>query len=89
MHAFESLLPNSLKRTFVQAMLISHDRFMVLSLVCKCGALKIVMVCPDITDKSKINLAEIEFFFRFDICVSSHSKDVVSCCCYVVFTSFV
>ena len=79
--AFEPLLLESLKRTIIQAKLISHDRFTVLSLVCKCGALKIgdyvlgskksrhstsciVMVCPDLADKSKVNLAEIEFFFR-------------------------
>lgn len=75
--AFESLLLESLKRTIIQAKLISHDHFTVLSLVCKCGALKIgdyvlgskkkpifyVMVCPDIADKLKVNLPKIEFFF--------------------------
>ena len=91
--AFEPLLLESLKQTIIQDKLIPHNRFTVLSLMCKCGALKIgdyvlgskksrhstssvVMVCPDVVDSSKVNLAEIEFFFRCDVCVGS--KDVVS-----------
>jgi hypothetical protein len=92
--AFDSILLESLKRVIIKSKLISHDHFTVLSLVCKCGALKIgdyvigskrsrhstssIVVCPDVADKSKVNLAEIEFFFLCDICVSSPSKHVVS-----------